>query len=254
MSKTLPSIFDEVLSMPNTYVAKDAKVFKIKPSSLGSPCLRKIYYTAAGVEEDYPFPLDGKRRMVLGDAIHDILHDIFSKAGILIDYVQEDGTTAKDFNGNPDYEFPLVCPELFIKKAKIDAVMNIEQKLWIGEYKSINLKGFVEIMYPKPDHIIQAVTYFHVFNKLLSEGAFKHIPKLDNFTKAEGIRFLYICKDDTKLKEFVLTATDPIFTQIVDKIYTIKDHYDRKELPAKTQDWCQSCNFRDKCKKNFNTI
>lgn len=252
--RTLPGIFEETLMIPNDYVSKDAKVFKIKPSSLGSPCLRKIYYTSAGVTEDYGFPLDGKKRMVLGDAIHEMLHDVFTKAGILIPYVNEDGTTPVDFNGKLDHEFPLTSTDLFIKKGKIDAIFLIDGVLWVGEYKSINLKGFKDLMYPKPDHIIQAVTYLYLFNQALAEGKFKHITQLDGLTAAVGVRFLYVNKDDTSMKEFTIKETDHVFQQIVEKIFTIKDHYDRKALPLKTEDWCKSCNFRDKCRKEFNDI
>lgn len=260
--RTLVQIFEQVLDKPEastttsstTSAKTKAPSFKIKPSMLGSKCLRKVYYSSASVPEDYPFDLSGKKRMLLGDAIHSMLHDTFKKAGILIEYYNEDGSINMDWK-NPDKEdreFHLVCPDIFIKKGKIDAVMIIDGELWLGEYKSINMKGFESLMAPKDDHIVQAVTYWYVFNKLLAEGKFKHIKELQGFTHAKGVRWLYVNKDDTSMKEFTMTQGDQIFTQIVEKIMKIHGAYETKTLPPKTKDWCQSCNWRDKCNKNFN--
>lgn len=261
--KTLPQIFNEVLDMPlpggstQTQTPQGSTTyttFKIKPSMVGSPCHRKIYYSAASVPEDYSFDLQGKRRMKLGDAIHEMLHETFKKAGILIEYYNPDGTFRKDWKdpSKLDLEFPLKCDDLFIKSGKIDAVMIIEGELWLGEYKSINLNGFSNLNEPKSEHIVQAVTYWYVFNLLLAEGKFAHIKELAGFTKAKGVRWLYVNKDDTSMKEFTMTEGDAIFTNIVDKIMKIREAWVTKTLPPKTKDWCQSCNWRDKCAKNFN--
>ncbi len=260
--KNLIQIFNEVLDRPLAALTKTPTQtpqaytprFKIKPSSLGGKCLRKIYYISASVPEDYGFDLSGKKRMKLGDSIHSMLHDTFKQAGILIEYYNPDGSYNKDWKdpSKLDLEFPLVCEDLHIKKGKVDAIMIIDGELWIGEYKSINMNGFQSLQSAKSDHIIQAVTYWYVFNKLLAEGKFAHIKELQGFTKAKGVRWLYVNKDDTEMKEFTMTEGDQVFRQIVDKIMTVKDHYDKKVLPPKTEDWCRTCSFRDKCKKNFN--
>lgn len=251
--KTLVEIFNQVLSQDPPRTSTSAPTFKIKPSMLGSPCMRKIYYSSAGVPEDYPFDVDGKKRMLLGEAIHEMLHSTFLKSGILIEYVNPDGTPHKKFGfAEETTEFPLKSPDLFIKNGYVDAIMNIDGELWIGEYKSINLRGFEGLSVPKNDHIIQAVTYWYIFNQHLADGAFAHIEKLKGFTKAKGVKWLYVNKDDTSLKEFSMTEGDQVFTQIVNKIMTAKQNYDAKTLPEKTPDFCRTCNWRDKCKKNFN--
>lgn len=221
---------------------------------LGTKCQRKLYYSSAGVEEDYPFGYDGLRRMLIGDAVHSALHQIFKRAGVLIEYYNPDGSIPKDWKNpeNDDREFPLSSEDLYIKRGKIDAILKIDGQLWIGEYKSINMNGFSTLTAPKSDHIIQAVTYFYVFNKMLADGAFKHIKELDGFEKASGVKWLYVNKDDTELKEYHMTDTDPVFHNIVNRILGIRDHYDKKVLPAKTPEYCTSCNWRTKCKKNYN--
>lgn len=216
--------------------------------------MRKIYYSSSGTPQDYPFDISGKKRMALGEAIHSMLHDKFKKAGILVDYYNSDGSINMDWKDSTkqDLEFPLVSPELFIKKGKVDAVMIIDGELWLAEYKSINLKGFTSLMQPKSDHLIQAVTYWYVFNQHLAEGKFSHIKELQGFTKAKGVRWLYINKDDTEMKEFIMTEGDDVFRKIVEKIMTVRSMYDSKTLPPKTQDFCYSCPWRNKCKKNQN--
>ncbi len=227
-----------------------SKRFKIKPSMLGSPCLRKIFYSATRVPEDFDFPISGKKRMKLGEAIHHMLETVFKKEGILVQYYNPDGSIPKDFNGEDNREFPVQSPELFIALGKIDAVFIIDGKLWLGEYKSINTNGFNSLMKPKDDHLVQGVTYFYIFNQHLKDGKYSHIKELAGFEKAEGVIFLYIHKDDTEFKEFEYTQADTVFKSIVQKIFTIKQFADRKELPPKTPDFCSSCGWRTKCKKN----
>lgn len=247
----LIEIFGNQLNSEGNYKKKPG--FKIKPSSLGTPCMRKLYYDSAQVETDFPFPLDAKKRMKLGDAIHEMLYSVFKAAGVLVDYKNPDGSTHKKFGfGEDSFEFPLECPELYVKNAYIDAVFIVDGKLWLGEYKSINLNGFQKLMNPKLEHMFQAVIYYYIFNMLLAEGKFAHIPELQGFTKAEGVRFLYINKDDTAMKEYLVTDSDEFFKEIVGKIMQVRSHYERKELPGKTNDWCQSCNWRTKCAKNYN--
>lgn len=250
--KNLIDIFNETLINSNNKASK-SKEFKIKPSDLGSPCMRKIYYGASRVEPDYPFDLAGKKRLKLGDAIHSMLDEVFRQSGVLIDYVNPDGSVHKKFGfADPTTEFPLESLDIFVKYAYMDGVYIIDNELWLGEYKSINQNGFNGLTQAKPDHIIQGVTYWYIFNRLLQEGKFSHISQLSGFTEAKGVRWLYVNKDDTSLKEFTMTKGDVVFSQIVEKIFKIKDAYDTKTLPPKTEDWCKSCSFRDKCKKNFN--
>jgi CRISPR/Cas system-associated exonuclease Cas4 (RecB family) len=253
--KNLIQIFNEVLDRPGYVRNPNYKPpFKIKPSMLGSKCLRKVYYSAASVPEDYGFDLAGKKRMKLGESIHEMLSSTFREAGILVDYYKPDGTFQEGWpdKTKPDKEFPLTCDDLHVKKGKVDAVLIIDGQLWLGEYKSINSRGFGTLAEPKSDHIMQTVVYWYIFNMMLAEGKFSHIKELEGFTKVEGARWLYVNKDDTEFKEFTMTQGDKIFTDIVHKITTIKNHYDQKILPPKTDDWCQSCSWRDKCKKNVN--
>jgi hypothetical protein len=223
----------------------------IKPSILGSPCLRKVYYSYNKAPEDIPFPLTSSRITSLGNAIGKMLFDAFDKQGVVVRFRKPDGTYHVDqHTGEVDFEFRLTSPELGIRLGKIDAVLILDDGLWLGEFKSINDRGFKELKAPKGDHTIQGVLYLYLFNKALKEGEFKHIPELAKFDKANGIRFLYYYKDKSELKEFFITTADELFRQIVLKIEQVKWFSENNQVPPPTEDYCRTCAYQFRCQKN----
>lgn len=246
-NKDLKSIYDRSCSRPLSKSSKSAPSFK--PSMLGSPCLRKVWYSYNKVEEDTSFPLASSRVVNLGTAIGKMLADAYDKEGVLIKYRKPDGTFYTDDSG-PDYEFRVQSPELGVRLGKIDLTVVLDDGLWLGEIKSINDFGYSNLTGPKPDHLIQGVLYLYLFNKALKDGEYSHIPELKPYTKANGIRFLYYQKDKSQMKEFVVTSADQIFKQIVLKIETVKDFTLKDLLPPKTPDYCNSCSWKLKCDAN----
>lgn len=248
-NKSLTQIYDRACArpMPKSSGGKPS----IKPSILGSPCLRKVYYSYNKAPEDIPFPLENARITNLGTVIGEMLADAFYAEGVGIKFRKPDGSFyVDDRTGKPDYEFRLTCPELEIKLAKIDLVFTLDDGLWLGEFKSINERGFKELKGPKPDHNIQGTTYLYLFNLALKEGKFAHIPELANYTEAKGIRYVYYWKDKSQLKEFAVTKADETFKSIVFKIEEVKSHTANQTLPPKTPDWCQSCTYQRRCAAN----
>lgn len=252
-NKTLKDIYDRSCQRPIPKSSSKSTP-TIKASVLGSPCLRKVYYSYNKAPEDIPFPLPNARITNLGTAVGKMLFDALDKEGVVIRFTKPDGTYYTDpFTGEVDYEFRLACPELGVKMSKIDLTLVLDDGLWLGEIKSINERGYKELKGPKGDHLIQGVLYLYLFNKALSEGEFKHIPQLANFTKANGIRYLYYWKDKSELKEFVvpLTAvTDDIFKQIVLKIEQVKFYSESNQLPPPAEDYCKTCTYQFRCVKN----
>jgi len=251
MKKSLITYIDELLDVPKKTYKQDPK---FRPSSMGSPCLRKIYYSYNNVEADYPFPLNAQKIMNLGDSVHDLLGDYFRKAGILIDYKNKDGSRPKD-RWNPgkfDDEFPLKDKDLQVS-AKIDAILRLEGELEIGEWKSINDKGFSYLNKPKDEHVIQAAIYFYLFNKAIKDGKYTHIKELNKDDQVKRVRILYYNKNSSKMKEFILEESylAPYFKLVIEKMQIVKQATENKQLPAKSDDWCQSCSYRDKCFKNY---
>lgn len=249
-NKDLRSVYNRACSRPITKSSsKSAR--SIKPSMLGSPCMRKIFYSYNKVDEDVAFPLANARIMNLGNAIGKMLFDAFDKEGIVIKFRKPDGSYNTDYiTGEPDYEFRVTSPELDIKLGKIDVTCVLDDGLWLVELKSINSNGYSELRAPKPDHLIQGILYLYLFNRTLLEGGYAHIEELAKFSKANGVRFLYYGKDRSELKEFVVTTADEMFKQIVTKIQQVKWFSETDQLPPMTPDYCSSCSWREKCKKN----
>lgn len=248
-SKTLTKIFEEAVTAQKK-PRKSSSSPSIKPSILGSKCLRKIFYSYNKIPEDFGFPPKASKIVKLGDYIGNMLFDVFDEAGIAVKYVNEDGSVNKTPDGKEDFEFRLSSPELDIKLAKIDMVSIIDGKLWINEFKSINTNGFTGLKSPKPDHLIQGVTYYYLFNKALREGKFKHIKELNGYEQAEGVRFLYYHKDTSDIQEFEVGESDALFTEIIQKIQKVKWFSSENTLPPKTPEYCYSCPWRTKCAKN----
>lgn len=251
--KLFTKLFDEIIDRPLSK-SSSKKSPKIKPSMLGTPCLRKLYYSYNRVEEDEKFPLKNVRIMKLGTAVGDMFAETFREAGLLIDYVDEDGNTPTGFDGKPNHEFPISIPEFEIPQGFIDLVAVIDGKLWLGEVKSSNNFAFGKLRNPKSDHLIQGLVYLYAFNKMLKAGKFKHIKALNGFSAAEGIRFIYLNKDSSTMKEFTITRDDKAFIQIAKKIALIKKYSSAKTLPSMTEHFCGSCQWRVKCAQNFNNI
>lgn len=212
--------------------------------------MRKIFYSYNKVPEDFAFPLSSARITNLGTAIGKMLADAYYKEGIGIKFKKKDGTFYKDFDGSDDFEFRVSSTDLGVKLGKIDLICILDDGLWLGEIKSIKWEQFEGLAGPKPDHLIQGVLYLYLFNLALQSGEYAHIPELANFTRANGVRFLYYGKDKSELKEFIVTTADEVFTQIVHKIEQVKWYSAANQLPPKTQDYCSTCSWRTKCKKN----
>lgn len=225
-----------------------------KPSSMGSPCMRKIYYDYNRVEPDQEFPLRAKKILIVGDHIHEMLSDLLRKAGVLVDYRNKTNgqIPISRHTGEPDPEFPLKDPEHEIS-AKIDAVTIVDGKLWLNEFKSSNKNKFEKLNGPEEAHKLQASIYYVLFNKLLKEGKYSHIEELKPFDKAEGVRLLYLNKDNSALKEFILSEEQiqESWNTVLSKIKVVKDAIAGDQLPETTWDWCDGCAWRFKCKQDF---
>ena len=232
--------------------AKTRKEFtgvpRFKPSSLGTPCLRKLYYDYHRISKDFDETPKLFRYAHIGDSIGDRISEMLRRGGVLVDYYNEDGSENIRF-GEVNKEFPVKDSVLEIS-AMLDGVIIRDNKLWLGEWKSAGLKAFSGFLRPKPEHLVQGVTYLYIFNKALQSGVFKHIKELTNFQQAEGITFLYECRDDGLHKEFVITGASELFGKIVQKILAVREYTVKGICPPKAQDWCRSCPWRLKCAKD----
>lgn len=229
---------------------------RVKPSDLGSPCYRKIFYSYLHTPRDFPLKAKEKRIFDTGDAFHDMIGDWVEGAGLAIHY--KDPKTGKvpisRWTGKPDPEFPIAVPELEIKKGKIDAVLLINGELWLGEWKSSKAEKFDKLEEPQEEHKIQANTYVHFFEYCRAKGMYDHIEELKDAGEIKGVIFLYINKDNSEVKEFVVPKEDGDLHEIIEKYQKLKQYVEDKELPPPTEHYCFFCPYNQKCKKNYNPL
>lgn len=226
-----------------------------RPSSLGSPCLRKIYYEYFRITPDFPFDIKTLRIFETGNYYEAMVLSWLKKLGEHISYRLPDGSIPIDFRTNqPDPQFLIYSPRWRIKKGKIDNVGVVDGKLWIYEIKSMKSTKFAKLEAPLPEHLIQVAIYFQTFNDLLIAGEYNHIPEVTGKGKAEGVKILYISKDDSQIKEFILgtPALNQMVLDVDKKIMVVNQFIDKKTLPPKTKNFCDFCSFRTRCSKNEN--
>lgn len=229
---------------------------RIKPSDLGSPCYRKILYSYLRVPRDFPLKASEKKIFDTGDAYHEMLESWVRGTGCLIEYKDpKTGEVPKSkWTGKPDSEFPISVPALKIKTGKIDAVLKINNQLWLGEWKSMKSEKHKELSEPKDNHRVQANTYVQFFEYCRSQGMYDHIEELQGMGEVQGVIFLYVNKDNTEVKEYVVPKEEGDLEEIVQKVSKIFDYEEKKELPPPTEDYCFFCPWSKSCKKNFNPL
>ena len=241
----------------NPYYGPDYKPNpRVKPSDLGSPCMRKILYSYLRVNPDQKIKPEQKRIFDTGTIIHELIGDWVKGAGLLIEY--KDPKTGLvpigKYTKKPDPEFPIVVPELDITIGKIDALIMLDGKLWIGEWKSSKGEKFDDMTDAQEEHKMQANTYVHLFEYCWARGDYDHIEELKEFKEVSGVRFLYLNKNNSELKEFVVPKEDSSLDAVVEKICTLKKYVEDKALPPKTEHYCFFCNWNLSCKKDMNPM
>jgi len=239
------------------YIKGNTKNYKsdprVRPSDVGAKCMRKVLYRYFDVDKDFPLRAKLLRIFNTGDAFHELVYEWLKDMGKVIDYRDENGEIPiSKWTGKPDYEFPVSSEELEIKKGKVDGILNLNDKIWVLEIKSIKDSKFQELKKPLPEHIIQGMLYVFLMEEGLLDGKYYHIKELDGHAAIEGCIFLYINKNTSELKEFYIEK-DPNYYKIIKmKIKKLQNYVKNKELPPKTEDYCFFCDFRDKCTREFN--
>lgn len=235
---------------------KPGQKHRVKPSDLGSPCMRKIFYSTVRAKPDQKISAKQKRIFDTGDAFHEMMRGWVKSLKILIEYRdKETGEIPIDrWSKKPNPEFPIVVEELGINSGKIDAILLIDGKLWIGEFKSIKDERFHELDGAKEEHQTQANTYVHLFEHCWERGDYDHIEELKNHTQVEGVIFVYMNKNDSETKEYAVAKSDEAFEKIVEKIAKLDGFIQEKKLPPKTEDFCSFCSWNKTCQKNANPL
>jgi len=116
---------------------------------------------------------------------------------------------------------------------RADAIVRINNELYLVDLKSINSNILYKMEAPKDDHILQVQLYLHFFK--LKKGI-----------------LLYEGKDNSEIKEFPVEYDKKIAEDILSNFKRLKINVDKDLIPQQLSDFpdnwqCQYCQFREIC-------
>ncbi len=116
---------------------------------------------------------------------------------------------------------------------RADAILSINNELYVLDIKSINSMIFERLEAPKEENVNQLQLYLHFFQ----------IPK--------GI-LLYVNKDNQDLKEFIVNYDRNLCSKLLNQFRELKKKIDSDIVPQPLPDYpgnwqCKYCQFREIC-------
>ncbi|MCD6270552.1 CRISPR-associated protein Cas4 [bacterium] len=117
---------------------------------------------------------------------------------------------------------------------RADAIIRLNNQLYVVDFKSINSSILSKMTEPKKDHIAQIQLYLHFFN--IKNGI-----------------LLYEGKDNSLLKEFLVKYDRAFAKKLIGTFSEIKKYINQDIICPRLPDWphnwqCQYCPFRKICK------
>ena len=125
-------------------------------------------------------------------------------------------------------------PPQELVSGRADAIVTLDNELYVVDFKSMNSMIFKNLTQPKEDNINQLQLYLHFFK----------IPK--------GI-LLYVNKDNLELKDFLVEYDKVRAEKLLKDLSALKIKIETDVVPAAIAeyptDWqCQYCQFKEICK------
>lgn len=125
-------------------------------------------------------------------------------------------------------------PPQEIISGRADAIVTINNELYVVDFKSMNSYKFKTLEAPPEDNVNQIQLYLHYFR----------IPK--------GI-LLYVDKNTLALKEFLVNYNSGLAQSLVSSLEGLKEKIDNNVVPAQLLDYpqnmqCKYCAFKEICK------
>lgn len=226
-------------------------------SGVGTKCLRKIYYQYYKVDKDKATDDKGAKIFETGKHFENMVMSWLIGIKEHVPYRDKSGKIPPNRDtGLPDPQFQIKSADWRINKGYIDNVAVIDGKIWLYEIKSSKDDKFAALKQPQDDHRDQTAIYFKAFSDLLVAGEYSHIEELKGITEVAGVKVIYVNKNTSELKLYVLTPSQLNYNvaSIDVKIKKANDFIDKKVLPPKTPDMCFFCPFWLKCKKEWNQV
>ena len=180
-------------------------------------CPRAIYYKMKGYPGEGYKP-ETYRKLDNGDYVHMRLMSMLMSLGIVV-------------------AAEIRIPEERIFHGRADAIVSIDNDLYVLEIKSMNSYAFKRLEEPDKAHLKQIQLYMHYFN--IDKG----IILVEN-------------KDNQELKEFVVAKDEKILQEISANFISLKKMFDDNTLPPKPKfssndKWkCDYCAYRKTCEEN----
>lgn len=125
-------------------------------------------------------------------------------------------------------------PPQEIISGRADAIVTINNELYVVDFKSMNSYKFRTLEFPPEENVNQIQLYLHYF------GIQKGI-------------LLYVDKNTLALKEFVVNYNPSLSKALMSSLESLKDKIDNNIIPAQLLDYpgnmqCKYCAFREICK------
>jgi CRISPR/Cas system-associated exonuclease Cas4 (RecB family) len=127
----------------------------------------------------------------------------------------------------------VTIPPQALISGRADAIVTLENKLYVVDFKSMNSMIFRKLTSPKEDNVNQVQLYMHYFQ----------IPR--------GI-LLYVNKDTLALKEFVLEYDKSRVEKLLSYLEDLNGKLKKDIIPDRLVDYpknsqCRYCQFREIC-------
>ncbi len=127
-------------------------------------------------------------------------------------------------------------PPQEVISGRADAIVTLENELYVIDVKGINSNTFRTLAEPKPDNVNQIQLYLHFFK----------IPR--------GI-LLYVSKNTLELKEFFVSYDKVRCEKLIDDLKLLKTKIDVNVIPAPIPEFpgdyqCRYCQFKEVCESS----
>ncbi|GBD33892.1 hypothetical protein HRbin34_00193 [bacterium HR34] len=127
----------------------------------------------------------------------------------------------------------IYIPPNEIITGRADAIITLNDKLYVVDFKSINSMLFKKLDAPKEENVNQIQLYMHYFK----------IPR--------GI-LLYMDKDTSDIKEFILEYDKELCEKLINDLKKLKKNIEENIVPERLPDYpdnwqCKHCPFREIC-------
>jgi CRISPR-associated protein Cas4 len=125
-------------------------------------------------------------------------------------------------------------PHSHLISGRADALLSIDNQLYVLDIKSINNRGFKALKKAKEDHVLQLQLYLHFFN--IKKGM-----------------LLYVDKDQQELKEFIISYDKKKVKELLDGFKKLRDKIDKDSIPRRIDPklkhaQCFFCSYKEICK------